>query len=63
MVSGLVYISQFCNSRDGGPAGLLGCYLGVCLGVICDMGSRKTLLDSMVVEVEVLEGDHLNFSF
>ena len=57
MISVLVYISQ---SPVVVEMMVLGVYLGV---IICDMGSRKTLLDRMVVGVGVLEKNHLNYSF
>lgn len=41
-----VYFTRSCSSRDWGPGDLL--------GVFCDMESRKILLDSMVVEVGIL---------
>lgn len=58
-----VYFTESCSGGDDGPGGLLGCYLVILLGVICDMGSRKTPLDAMVVGVGVLERNHLNYSF
>lgn len=39
-----VYFTGSCSSRDWGPGGLL--------GVICDMESRKTLLESMWWKLE-----------
>lgn len=58
-----VYFTESCSDGDDGPGGLFGCYLVICLGAICDMGSRKTLLDPMVVDVGMLESNYLNYSF